>query len=98
MATTYRVGSPARFRDWGLTVNDMTRPTEYIVLQYLNEGRRHGEPYVEVCRPAYDPNPAVLAERAGMPEGVARKLVSDVEMKRLSGKTSMADQGYRPVR
>ena len=95
MATTYRVGSPARYRNWGLTLDDMAHPAKYIVLRYLSEGRRHQEPYEEVGRFAYEPNPGILAEKSGMPDGVARKLVSDVEVKRLSPKA--ASQDSRPV-
>ncbi len=82
--TTLKVGSPAWYRGWGLTLDKMGQPAEYIVLRGDKE---LSEP---VCRVAYNPNPTVLAETSGMPEGVARKLVSDVEAKR-------SDQGYRPI-
>jgi hypothetical protein len=98
MASTLRIGSPARFRDWGLTVDKMDNPSQYVVLRYLTEGRRHAEPYEEVARVRYELDPDLLSERTTMPKGTARILVNAVEMKRLSPKAADADEGYRPVR
>jgi hypothetical protein len=98
MTTTLRIGSPARFRDWGLTIDQMENPSQYIVLRYLTEGRRHAEPYEEVGRVPYELDPDLLAARTTMPKGTAKILVNAVEMKRLSPKAADADEGYRPVR
>jgi hypothetical protein len=100
MATATKIGEPARVGRSGLTVDSLTHPTEYIVLRYPDEGRRHTEPYEEALRLPFadDPTAAIngLVE-AGLPHGAAAKLVFQVEMKRISPKAADADLGYRPV-
>jgi hypothetical protein len=97
MTTTLRIGSPVRYGDWGLTVDKMDKPSEYVVLRYLTKGRRHAEPYDEVRVP-YVLSPDLLAAKTNMPLGTANVLVNAVELKRLSPKAADADEGYRPVR
>jgi hypothetical protein len=101
MATTTKIGEPARVGHFGLAVDSLTNSTQYIILQYPDETRRHTEPYKELQRIPYLDNAdrAIAALReAGLPEGIAAKLVFQLEMKRLSPKAADADTGYRPVK
>jgi hypothetical protein len=100
MATTTKIGEPARVGHWGLAVDSLIHSTQYIILQYPDEARRHTEPYVEVRHLPYVDNAdqAIPALReAGLPKGIAAKLVFQLEMKRRSPKAADADLGYRPV-
>jgi hypothetical protein len=99
--TATRIAEPARHKDWGLTVDKMALPAEFIVVRYPGDGRRHGEPYDEVARVPYtvgvDAAIAQLIERTGMPDKTASALVFRVSMKLASPKAADADSGYRPV-
>jgi len=101
MATAYKIGEPARVGRWGLTVDSLTRPGQYVVLRYANEHRRHTEPFEEVRRIPYlyDDEAAIAAlGQVGMAKGTATQLVVQVELKRISPKAADADSGIRPVR
>jgi hypothetical protein len=100
MTTTTKIGEPARVGRFGLTVDSLTHSTTYVVLRYPDEARRHTEPYEEALRLPYVDNAdrAILAlQEAGLPKGIAAKLVFQLEMKRASPKAADADLGYRPV-
>jgi hypothetical protein len=99
MATATKVGEPARVAGWGLAVDNLTHPNQFIVLRYPDEARRHTEPYEEVLRlPYVEPTPGIAAlVVTGLPKGTAAKLIFQVEMKRASPKAADADLGYRPV-
>jgi hypothetical protein len=101
MTTATRIAEPARHRDWGLTVDKMALPTEFIVVRYASEGTRHSEPFEQVARLPYSAGveaaTAGLVERTGMPEKTASALVFRVSMKLASPKAADADLGYRPV-
>jgi hypothetical protein len=99
--TATKIGEPARHRDWGLTVDKLSNPTEYVVIRYPTEGRRHAEPFTEVQRFAYTANGdravAELVERTEMPKPTASSLVMAVSVKLVSPKAADADSGHRPV-
>ncbi len=100
MATTTKIGEPARVGHSGLTVDSLTHPTQFIVLRYPDKARRHTEPYEQARRVSYVDNAdrAIEAlQEAGLPKGIAAKLVFQLEMKRASPKAADADSGYRPV-
>jgi hypothetical protein len=100
MATATKIGEPARVGRSGLTVDSLTHPSEYIVLRYPDDARRHREPYEEALRIPFVHDPTAAINRlveAGLPQGAAAKLVFQVEMKRVSPKAADADLGYRPV-
>jgi hypothetical protein len=100
MATTSRIGQPARIGHWGLTVDKMTNPTEWIVLRYPEESKRHTDRHEIVRRVPYAGDPegeAAQFAESGMATGTAMSLVFQVEAKRASPKAADADLGYRPV-
>lgn len=99
-ATTTRVGEPARQGRWGLTVDNMHVPSEYVVLEYSASGRRHAEPATAVQRVPYAAwlSPETLAAWARMPPSTARWLVTAVAIKLASPKASAAELGWRPIR
>ena len=101
MATTTKIGEPARVGHLGLAVDSLTNSTHYIILQYPDEAKRHTEPYEELQRIPYVDNAdrAILTlQEAGLQKGIAAKLVFQLEMKRTSPKAADADSGYRPVK
>lgn len=96
--TVTRIGEPARYNDWGLTVDSMAHPTEYVVLRYTTWGRRHEESFEEIARLPYESDPrATLVERTAMPKGTASMLATRLAVKLASPRAAMADVGYRPV-
>jgi hypothetical protein len=100
MATTSRVGQPARIGHWGLTVNNLVAPTEWVIVCYPDEGKRHTDPCDVVGRVPYGRDPdgeATHLAETGMPSGTAMSLIFQVEAKRMSPKAAEADLGYRPI-
>ena len=99
--TATRISEPARHREWGLTVDKLALPTEYVVVRYPSEGVRHSEPFNTVARFAYtaglEATIAELIRHTGMPEKTASALAFRVSMKLTSPKAADADLGYRPV-
>ena len=53
MTTATKIGEPARVRDFGLTVDDMTQPGHFVIVRYSDEHRRHTEHYTEIGRLPY---------------------------------------------
>jgi hypothetical protein len=100
MATLTKISEPARAGRTGLTVDSLTHPTEYVVLGYPDAARRHTEPSEEMVRIPYVHNAdrgIVALVEAGLPKGIATKLVFQLEMKRNSPKAADADLGNRPI-
>lgn len=102
MATITKIGEPARVESWGLAVGPiLTQPAEYIVLRYLDDGRRHSNDYEVVVRFPFVDNAdaafVALVEKSGMPKGIAAQLVTQIAMKRASHKAAEADRWGRPV-
>lgn len=99
--TATKIGEPARHRDWGLTVDKLSHPTEYVVIRYPTVGRHHAEPFTAVQRLPYIANAddaiAELVVRAQMPKPSAVSLVMAVGAKIESPRGAGADSGYRPV-
>jgi hypothetical protein len=99
--TATKIGEPARHRDWGLTVDKLLHPTEYVVIRYPADGQRHSEPFTEVQRLPYVGNAdeaiAELVERTEMPRPSATSLVFAIGAKLNSPKAADADSGHRPV-
>jgi hypothetical protein len=78
----------------------MAHPSEWVVVKYPDDGRRHTDPCEIVGRLPYDGDPDVAARyltETGMSRGTALSLIFQVEAKRNSPKASDADAGYRPV-
>src|SRR5260370_17151247 len=100
MSTAARIGERARHRDWGLTVDKMALPAEFIVVRYPTQGSRHTEPFEEVARLPYtagiEAAIAELVERTGMPDKTASGLVFRLSMKLNSPKAADADLDYPP--
>ena len=97
--TTAKVGRPVRHGEWGLTVDNMASPAEYIAIRYRDSGRRHSELFDEVARIPYELTPErALVKMTGMSEVTASTLVRLLGLKLISPKAGMADLGYRPVR
>jgi hypothetical protein len=96
------LGQPARIGSWGLTVDDLANPNEYVVIRYRSEGRRHSEDFEIVrhlsCAALSEERASDLARLTGMPEGVARQLIWQVAMKLATDRATEAETGYRPVR
>src|SRR5438132_14369711 len=100
MTTTTKIGEPARIGSWGLTVDNMTNPSEWIIIRYQGEGKRHTDPHEIVRRVPYAGDPegeAAQFVKTGMPQGTAMSLLFQVEAKRASPKAADVDVGYRPV-
>lgn len=94
--TIAKVGAPAHWRGWGLTVDSMAAPTEFIVLQPAQQGAF--ESFQAAQRlPFVETSPQTLAHRTGMPEGTAAALLTQLAMKLASPKAAMADIGWRSV-
>jgi len=92
--TATHVEQPARHRVWGLIVDSLPRPAEFVVIRYPSEGRRHSEPFTEVMRLPYIENAdaavAALVYRAAMPKPTAVSLVMAVSAKIQSAKLRRA--------
>jgi hypothetical protein len=97
MATVTRIGEPARKGRWGLTVDNMTRPSEYIVVKYPDEGERHSDPCEIIRRLPYVDDPIAELAETGIPKGTASTLRWRVAMKLASPKAADTELGYRPV-
>lgn len=99
--TAAKIGEPARYGVWGLTVDKMSHPREFVITRYADDNRRHTTPYEEVARIAYTPNveSAVveLTEKVGISRGTATALVFRLSMKLASSRAASADLGVRPV-
>jgi len=102
VATLGRLGQPARIGSWGLTVDNLANPNQYVVIRYRSEGKQHTEDYEVASRVPYaafsEAVAADLARLTEMPESVARRLVWHVTMKLATDRAAEAEGGYRPVR
>jgi hypothetical protein len=98
MASTLKVGEPARVGRWGLTVDSLVSPCDWVVVRYPDEGKRHSEPHEILRRLPYVNDPRVVLVEIGMSEGTATTLLFNAEVKRLSPKAAESDRGFRPVR
>jgi hypothetical protein len=97
MATATKVGEPARVGRWGLTVDSMTNPAEYVITKYPDDGQRHSDPFEIVCRIPYLNDPIGALVETGIPKGTASTLRWRVAMKLASPKAADTDLGDRPV-
>ena len=69
-------------QELGLTVDDMAAPTELVVTEYPEPGRRHAEPFTIVA----------------VPRGSAVALDVQLNAKLASWKAPLTNMGFRPVR
>jgi len=97
MATVTKIGEPARVGRWGLTVDNMTHPSEYVIVSYPGEGQRHADPCEIVRRLPYVDDPIAAFVETGIPKGTANTLRWRVAMKLASPKVADTELGYRPV-
>jgi len=97
--TATHIAQPARHGDWGLNVDKLVQPSEFVVFRYPAEGRRHSEPSSEVQRLPYIANADAaileLVEKAGMPKPAAVSLVMAIGAKLASAKVEDADTARR---
>jgi len=93
MSSLLKVSEPARYKAWGLDVDQRDSPAEFIVYRYTEEGSRHTEPCEEVARvPFTDLTDAAVSALTGptqMPDGTARHLIFQLAAK-LASHRSMA--------
>ena len=88
-------------QELGLTVDDMAAPTELVVTEYPEPGRRHAEPFTIVARIKWNrgsDNAASLIEELGVPRGSAVALDVQLNAKLASWKAPLTKMGFRPVR
>jgi hypothetical protein len=99
--TATHIAQPARHGDWGLTVDKLSQPSEFVVIRYPAQGRRHSEPSTLALRLPYTENAdeaiAELVEKAEMPRPTAVSLVMAVSAKLESPKVGDADTAIRPT-
>jgi hypothetical protein len=99
MATATRIGSPFRYREWGVTVDNMTAPVELILLHYSADATvRQFDGYDREQRIAFPADVRTTLIELGLTEGEANSLANGLKLKLISPKAADAEPGYRPVR